>query len=496
MLNNLVYIFIFLPVISGLGIFLLARNATVAKSLFLATICLMMLITFMITAECYYVTGISSDLAFDNTSILTEFSVNFALCVLTMAMILVKLVQVVILQAEAVSSMTVNRVRVYFASQLFSLLLIFGIIFSGNIFNIFLFIELYFINYYATSIIYKEFNDNDLDSRQIIIGCLASMVFLILIFAIYNHFETLNLSKIALKASSSTDSSNFIAVISPLFILSLLLKFIPFRLLLLKNYYSAQGELFSFLFISLNISLAIILKTYPIIFGNDIVVCVLVVICIMIIIYSSVMIMVNKHDSPRAVFFCIAIFCLSILCLSLKNHSSTKAMFLYIISYNVIAFAIFLHSNSHSLCSGINNCIHKAGLLRKVSYFSFILLLVCAMPLPHSILFYSNLYLIDAIIDNNKMQLYEFSNFFDPYILISIVFFYISMLFLFYRTIGDLVFGVCGLGRNLPIDGQGSVPCLGVVNLMLFATISFATINSKSVAKLSEAFTRDIFNIF
>ena len=60
-----------------------------------------------------------------------------------------------------------------------------------------------------------------------------------------------------------------------------------------------------------------------------------------ILIYSSLMMMFNKHLRSQVSLLCVAIFCFMILSLALRNQNSFISFFFYAISYNIIALAIF-----------------------------------------------------------------------------------------------------------------------------------------------------------
>ena len=168
--------------------------------------------------------------------------------------------------------------------------------------------------------------------------------------------------------------------------------------------------------------------------------------CLTIIIYSSFVMVLNRHLRSQITLFCLSIFCFVILSLALKNQSSFEASFFYILIYNIIAltifsFIIFIWNNYNiSVMEEVSVLKQSSKFLSKNSHLMFLLVIILSIPLPHSPVFYANFFLFDAILDNNDDQLYEFSNFFDPYILITVLLFHISVLILFFKMMISLIY--------------------------------------------------------
>ena len=449
MLNNLVYIFAFLPILSALFILVIGRNKVFIQAVCFSALALMLFIAVMISIACFDLPQIESDLSFDIISIPVEFRVDLTLCGFLIFLIAIKAVQLALFQKTAADRLSLQQFQLYFASHLISCFAIIGIVISNNIFNIFLFTEIYFISYFALSMTFQDKKINYQNSRQVIVNFASSALFLVTLVVLYFNFETLNLSDLMLKIEAkSLHALGLMEVICSLVIIALIVKFIPFWVFFSKNIkdsISLSNELFFVLFINLNLLICLLIKMSYIIFAINLVTSIIVFSCLAVITYSSITVIISKHFRPQITLFCLSIFCFSVLCLAIKSQSSIKALFFYILTYNICALIIFAFTSFIWMRYNVST-IEEVSILKNSKRFFdrgvhriFLIIVILSLPLPYSPIFYANLFLFDAILDNNQNQLYEFSNLFDPYIVIAILLFYMSSIMLFFKMVSALI---------------------------------------------------------
>lgn len=506
MLNNLVYIFAFLPILSSLIILLLGRNKSVIQAICFSTLSLMLFIAAMIAIACFDLPQIGSDLSFDIISIPVEFRINLVLCGFLIFLIVIKVIQLVLFQKTAADRLSVTQLRLYFASHLISCFAIVGIVISNNIFNIFLFIEIYFISYFALSMTFQGRKINYQNSKQIIVNFASSTLLLIALVVLYFNFETLNLNSLMLKIEAkSSYSVGLMEVACSLIIIALIVKFIPFWVFFSKNIkdsISLSSELFLVLFINLNLLICLLVKMSYIVFAVDLITSIIVFSCLATITYSSIIVIFNKHFRPQITLFCLSLFCFSVLCLAIKSQSSIKALFFYILSYNICALTIFAFTSFVWMRYNVST-IEEISILKNSKRFFdrgvhklFLIIVILSLPLPYSPIFYANFFLFDAILDNNHNQLYEFSNFFDPYIVIAILLFYMSSIMLFFKITSALVSDkVNDCNRQSKGGYLDNIISFYFMNLVVIIVLLYVTIGIGSFSVVISKILENIFNL-
>ncbi len=505
MINNLVYILIFLPIFSAIIVQLCGNSKVAIRIVTFSTLLLAIAISSMIAIESFYSTStIQSDLSFDIISLATEFRVNAVLSSFVVLLTIIKIVQLGLFQGFVSKKMRPDQLRLYFSSHLISYFAIVGIVISNNIFNIFIFIELYFVSYFSLSIMHKNKKISRQSSGHMVLNIASSMLFLLSITALYFHFEALSLVELVSKVESSLDSSALVQITCSLITVSLLIRFIPLWVLFSKNIKDSvaiSSELFFLLFINLNLLICILLKTYYIVFSSDIMASVIVFSCLAIITYSSFVMVLSRHLRSQITLFCLSVFCFVILSLALRNQSSFEASLFYILIYNIVAlaifsFIIFIWNNYNiSVMEDVSVLNQSSGFLSRNSHLLFLLIIILSIPLPHSPVFYANFFLFDAILDNNDDQLYEFSNLFDPYILITILLFHIGSLILFLKMIISLIYQSKTFNKKVIDSKERESIAFCLINLIAAIILLYSLVNPDQLQVVVDRFSRNLFNI-
>ncbi len=501
MLNNLIYILVFTPIFAAMAIQLFGSNKIIAQSIAFSSLLLMLAMSIMITAGSFELSHIESNLSFDIVSLPIEFRTDLVLSTLVTILIIAKIFQLILFQGDFAREHNARILKSYFFNHFISCFAAIGIVISNNLFNLFIFIELYFFSYFALLLLQKRQKTAAQSSKQLIMSCFASMLFLLALTVLYFNFETLNLAKLV----SKIDPSNkwLVSLACTLITLSLLTKFMPLWVFFSKNIkdpVAISGELFWLLFVNLNLLIALLIKAYYVAFNSNLSILIIIFICLAVILYCSVMMMFHKHLRSQITCFCLNLFCLTVISLALKNQSSFMASFFYIISHNSIALLIFFFIsfiwNKYNVTTIDEISILKKSdsLLSRSSHNLFLVFMFLSIPLSFSPIFYANFFLFDAILDNNDDQLYESSNFFDPYILIAILLFHISSLVMFFKIIINMIY------PNKPLEKSKKLPFLEFAGLFLvnfFALfLLFCAIVSAQIIQETfiEKFSKNLFN--
>ncbi len=457
----------------------------------------------MICYETFLMQDLQSDLSFDVISLPLEFKIDSNLAIILSILIAIKIIQTILFQKESIKGLGSQQTKLYFSNHLISTFAIIGIVLSNNIFNLFIFIELYFISHFSLSISQKNSKVNNKNSQQIILSLASSMLFLISMIALYFNFETTNLSEIVLNIESSQGSS-LVILSCYLILISLIIRFIPIWVFFSKNIKDSSAisnEIFCVLFINLNLLICLLLKTYYIIFSNTLITSIIVISCIVLAIYSSALMIFKKHIRSQMMLFCLATFCLLVLSLALKNQSSFMATFFYILNYNISILSIFFFVTflwtrySLSTIEDISALQSSDKFLSRTSHSLFLLIIFLSSPLPYSPIFYANFFLFEATLYNNADQLYEFSNFFDPYILITILLFHLASLVLFFRILASLISPAKDKYKSPKQESKSDSIIIYLTNLFMLLILIYTIFNIGHFQSIIEGFSNKLFNI-
>ena len=243
------------------------------------------------------------------------------------------------------------------------------------------------------------------------------------------------------------------------------------------------------------------MKTYYIVFNSDLATSIIVFSCLIMIAYSSIVMIFNKHIRSQITLFCLAIFCLLIISLALKNQSSFTSSFFYILSYNVCALSIFFFATfawTRYGASSMDDLVifkSSAKFLNRNSHILFLLAIILSAPLPYSPIFFANFFLFDAVLYNNDDQLYEFSNFFDPYILTAILLFHIGSLALFFKLTSSLINSKESSKESRNCKSKTDSAIFYIVNLLIAILLLSIIGNIKYFGFVAEKFSENLFKI-
>ena len=305
-----------------------------------------------------------------------------------------------------------------------------GIILANNLFNLFIFIEIYGFTVLAIS---SLTNDKKILKNSFNFFCLnsaSSLLLLISFVVIYLCFLELNLSKIVdnfTLISPSTIPYLFIIlfIISLSFIIKFFSFFGNFIILKLNNKISDLILLDAF-FIRVLIGVFLTLKFVHFFFGNQFLFIkfdydiFLVAFSLILITYSVIKIINEKHLKTIVVYLCINNLGFIIGGLAVQNVQSIVAVFYFILNFAIINFTLFL------LATFIKRKYYTSSLLQinlgdkisKITRTAFVVIVVSLLSLPLTLNFFGNFYLAQSVLNLDiflviilAMLLTNFANF-------------------------------------------------------------------------------------
>lgn len=305
-----------------------------------------------------------------------------------------------------------------------------GIILANNLFNLFIFIEIYGFTFLTIS---SLANDKKIIKNSFNFYCLnsaSSLLLLISFVVIYLCFLELNLSKIVDNfALISSTAISYLFIILFIISLSFIVKFFSFYShfkILKSNDKIGDLIIFDAFFIRVLIGIFLSLKFVHFFFGNQFLFVkfdyeiILIIFSLFLITYSVIKIINEKHLKSIAIYLCLNNLGFILAGLAVQSLESIVAVFYYILNFAVINFTLFL------LAIFIKRKYFTSSLFQvnlnfknsKLAKTAFVVVAISLISLPLTLSFFGNFYLGQAVLNFDiflvlilAMLLANFANF-------------------------------------------------------------------------------------
>lgn len=441
MINNLLYILIFSPLMLALLFQILPRSDIFLKPATALSFLFFIIIISLLLMEVNEVGVISSDLSFTNSSIGLEFSISLISLIFLTILLFLKLNQIFQIDARSIFLDSKKCYQSYLSLQFVNIFAIVGVIVSTGLFNTLIFLEIFIISAISTATLYNDDKIKEFFCRFLKINMALTMImiamFVLFVFA-DGQFKIYNLSSTVIFQSRTILSQLIIAAILIIYGIKLL-AFWLFNIKNTKNFSALLSQLYSVMFINVNMSLYLLLKFYSIITSFNSISVLFGSVSIFMVCLCSMRLLFAKQTRLQISLICASVFLLAVGSLLIKNQQSILSFLLYLFILNslvLIIFNIFYYASVHCKVTNINDFsnirVNQGLFLRCISYF-FIFCMAIIMPLPYSPTFFANYFFVSAILENNDLQLYEYTNLLDPYFLFAVISFQFVMLYFCYR---------------------------------------------------------------
>jgi formate hydrogenlyase subunit 3/multisubunit Na+/H+ antiporter MnhD subunit len=402
-INSTIYIAIFFPLIASLFCHLLAhKNFAFFIAIFssFATI-------FLIAQVALFGGEATNDFNLSAISLALEFKLDKVSSLLLTSLILAKILSLLFYQKNLKKYLDNQNGGKFYAVFLINIFAITGIFSANNIFNLFLFIEIYHFSYFASTSILK----NDKLSRDsfdyFCLNSIASLLILLVFIALFLLTKEVNFDKIS-SAMPLILNPNLAPLLFAILLIAMVIKFFP-TWLFFKKIKNTNPSIDFFaidtLFIKSAIGIVLSLKFIHYFFNDDLnfnnISFALILFCLsfVLIIYSAYKIYQQKNLKTLASYCSFNNLFLILGCIAVGNSLSNKAIIFYLLNLITVNLAIFIFASflkRHFKTANIN----KISLLKQrnfLSAFPLKLSIFFIAALPFSFLFLGNWYLFNAI---------------------------------------------------------------------------------------------------
>ena len=354
------------------------------------------------SAEVFSVPKIANDFQLLPLSLALEFRLDSLALSILFAVILLKTIILFYYQPDIKKFLDERNSKIFYSVFLLNLFTLTGLLTTNNLFNLFLFLEIYACSFFAIFSIAKDQKITQLSFRYFCFNSAASLLMLLCFIVIYLIFGSLNLDVIQENLSNTKDL-RFFVILAILLAIGLIIKFFPFWLYfenlkntnLFVNFFAIDS-----LFIKANLGIFFAIKFSYLFFSNPETSAILVCAAICLIFYSLFQLLKTKHFKLIAIYLCLINFGFIFICLALHREKSMIAAFFYWLNFNLVNFFLFIFATflkrkfNTSLIEKIvliapHN--HFAGNQLLVLPLKFLIIFIAAFPF--SFLFYGNWYL-------------------------------------------------------------------------------------------------------
>ncbi len=401
LIHIIAYLIIFCPLLAGFLCLLFDRGGSIIY--FFNSGFVVFLAAFLIVLLPNYKTNIISIVTDNSLSLMLNYNFGILSLFFILLISLAKFIIAIFFKDMQEIMKCKNNQQLFFALNLINFFAIIGILTTNNIINIYFFIEIYSISFYAISCYSRNVKLNKISFRYFCQSVIASLFFLFFILALLINFGSFDIDIISSSINELLLRKEQTLVISLLYIIAIIaviLKFFPFWIHFNNIKSSALSYHLStrFLFIKVILGLYLILKFSFFLFGNFIIVDYLrldifiLSISLILIIYSNIKIFNSNNFRTIISYYCLIYLAFILMCFALNNHDSIISSLYFIAHYcftgllmTLLSWLIFSNTGSYN--------ISNLAILRNSSpfnkYYMIILVpLICCFPISFIFLAY------------------------------------------------------------------------------------------------------------
>ena len=369
------YLIIFTPLIFSILCFL--APARFDFSIFIVAIATLSLLIFNITPDLLVYGKLTSDINLEDGSILTEYYFDFLAIFFLFLVIFNKLIINIYYRLDIKKLINEEIRKLFYAISLLNLFGLVGIFTTNNIINLYIFIEIYSLTFYAIMSISNDKNLTKLSFKYFAWGIVGSILILLSFLSLYILTGETRVNHIINDIVYILESDHLMAaLIFFITIVAILIKFFPIWLYFEKiksNNFIANFLSTSSLFIKTNIGLYLLIRVIFFLFGIDFSFAKLnfnfplFLAGSALVIYGNIQLLKYQHLKIIASNLCLINLGFALVGIALALKESLSATFLYIINYSFVNLMIFLFASY--LSRNFSNCnIENLHIVRKNNF--------------------------------------------------------------------------------------------------------------------------------
>jgi len=407
-----IYLLIFIPFIASLSCQIFQfKNA--GFSITLASILSIFALTVKIFPDILIYEKVKNDYDLSLLSIALEFSLDLVGIVFLFIILFLEFIILIFYRRDIEKMLTNKNYAFFYSVFLLNLFGLIGIFTTNNLFNLYIFIEIYSFAFFSITTISYNKKLLNISFKNFCLSSASSILILICFFAIYLTFGELNFDKIADNIFLlPKDNIWFLLLIFLLFFLAIIVKFFP-----LWQYFEklkSTSLVASFLiidafFVKILVGLFLVIKFIYFFFGSNFLFTqykfstIIMLIGLLIVMFSSFKIIAEKHLKLICIYFVISNIGFMISAIGLQSIESMQSMFFFMLNFAITNFFIFLFASfvkTNFQTSSLNKMARELQISEAISL-PLKLIIPFVIGLPFTLLFFAYWHLALAILDYN-----------------------------------------------------------------------------------------------
>lgn len=420
---------------------------------------------------------IANDFNFSKIPLALEFKIDKFAAVILLLLIFFKTIAIIFYKSDINKYLDERNNKIFYSVFLLNIFALVGIFTTNNIFNLFLFIEIFNCGFFAISSISRDKKLLKSSFEYFTLSAAASLLTLFSFLIIYLVTKEVNFDKIATQLSLiSSLNSWFLWLLFGFLTIAFIIRFFPLWIFFRKiKSASAIADFLNIdtIFIKGLVGIFLTKKFMNlffanIFFANSGFLIALLIAAIFLILYSAAQLLSQRHLRTITAYYCLnnlaCIFAASIL----QAPQGDKAIFFYLLNFILVnlflfIFAGFLRRNA------LNSSLNKIWMIEKNNFlivlpFKFLVFFIAGAPF--SLLFFANWNLMNA----------SFALDFRLLLLITLFFNVLCQLFLATKIISAFYFKNPSSSKSLDFVGFKKYNFYMIFFWMLLATVVVASV--------------------
>lgn len=396
-----IYILIFLPLIASI----LCQTIPLKKRCFwfvfsCAVAILLPLISFF--PQILSDQKIANDFHLSILSLGLEFSLDVLGYFFLLLILFTKIVILFFYRPDVEKFLNERNAKNFYSVFLLNIFALINIFLTNNLFNLFVFLEIYAFTFFAISTLSKDGELLKISFHDFCLNATASLLILFSFLMVHLLFGKVSFDQFSNEISFFSGADSLFSFTILLFLsAAFIIKFFPFWLFfakvknnnLVSNFLIAES-----MFIKSSVGIFLTLKFTYFFFGKTFLFSVLgldqplIIFALLLIIFSAIGVYRQKHLQSISIYLCLGNLGFILAAIGLHSLESLKSVFFYMVNFNLVNLFIFIFAtfmkrrfNSASLI--------KIGLIKRDSLlliFPLKLLIFFIAAFPFTPLFFAN----------------------------------------------------------------------------------------------------------
>jgi len=296
--------------------------------------------------------NIGNDFNLSLLSLSLEFRIDILGYFFLLLVLFLKIVTLIFYRSDVERLLSDKNIKTFYAVFLINLFGLINIFTTNNLFNLFVFLEIYAFSFFAISALSKDADLLKISFRDFCLNATASLLILFSFLITYLVFKNNSFDQIITNSSLFAGSKSALPLVIMLFLtIAFLIKFFPFWLFFdkMKNNNSITNFLVAeSMFIKGAVGIFLLLKFVYFYFGTKFLFgefglnYFFIIAAIILVVFSAIGVYQQKHLNSICGHLCLGNIGFIIAAIGLSSQESIRSIFFYILNFSLVNLFIFI----------------------------------------------------------------------------------------------------------------------------------------------------------